>query len=188
MKRLLSIMTVCTVWAVAWSAQGDAQSTAAANTEKALAAGLKPLKQIEICPPLFEGDFGTDPVVPSQVALMGIVEAKFKAGAVVYSLQQQHNEVVVDKHILEARKTTGWMHLRFQVLSLPDKKAYACRIVIQVQSPVIHPGDDKQYVFANLYEDSNVILTSQDLTTDGITNGVSELFTRFAERWARAHK
>jgi hypothetical protein len=157
------------------------------DTEKALATGLKPLKQIEICPALFDGDFGTDPVVPSQRALMEIMEAKLNAGAVPHSPQPRHNEAVVDKHILQARKTTAWMHLRFLELALPDKKAYAFRVVIQIQSPVTHPGDEKQYVFANLYEDSKVVLANHDLVTSAINDAVGELFEHLASRWALAH-
>jgi len=185
MGRILSICAVCAFSFAA--AQNDAQPPLQSATEKALAAGLKPLRQIDICPPLFDGEFGTNPVVPSRQDLMGIVEAKLKAGSVLYSLQAQHNEALVDKHILEERKTTAWMHLRFQVIALPDKTAYACRIVIQLQSPVTHPGDDKQYVFANLYEDSRLVLSTRDLTKDAITNAVSELFGRFADRWNLAH-
>ena len=157
-------------------------------TEKALAIGLKPLKQIEICPPLFDGSFGTEPAVPSSDSLMAIVEAKLKAGGVAYTLQKQHNEVLVDRRIRELEKTTAWLHLRFQVLSLPDKKAYAFRVVAQLQAPVPHPADEKQFVFANLYEDSKVVLAAQDLTADAINGAVTELFTRFAERWVMAHK
>lgn len=171
-----------------FAGQGGGQTATDLSTEKALAAGIRPLKKIEICPPLFEGSFGTDSVVPSQEILMGLVAAKLKDGGVPYNLRQQHNEAVVDRHILEARKTTAWMHLKFQVLSLPDKKAYAFRIVVQVQTPVTHPGDPKVYVFANLYEDSKVVLAARDLTSDAIVNSVSDLFATFAERWVAAHK
>jgi hypothetical protein len=188
MRRLLSMLAVLAMVAVVCGGQTNTQDTESAKTERALATGLKPLKQIEICPPSFDGPFGTDPLVPSQATLMGLAEAKLKAGGVPYQLQSYHREALMDKTIMVARKTTAWLHLRVQVIALPDKKAYACRIVLQLQSPVNHPADEKQYVFANLYEDSKLILTGPDLTSDGISNGMSEIFGRFADRWALSHQ
>lgn len=188
MRRVFSIMTALSFLAVVCFGQSGNQDTESAKTEKALATGLKPLKRLEICPPLFDGSFGTDPAVPSQATLMALAEGKLKASAVPYKLQTYHREALMDRSVMAARKTTGWVHIRAQVIALPDGKAYACRIVLQVQSPVNHPADEKQYVFANLYEDSKLILAGPDLAPDAISNGMSELFGRFADRWVLAHK
>jgi hypothetical protein len=182
MKRLLCSVVLGWVLSLTAGAQGGS----AGDTEKALLAGLKPIKQIEFCPPVFDGAFGGD--LPTSDALLNKVLGKFAERGVKFTRSEKHNEQVVDKKTLEARKTTGWMHVKVQVIRTSDGKAVCCRVVIQVQSPVAHPADSKTYVFANLYEDSLLIASSRELAGSAIENGVSEVFGRFCDLWERAHR
>jgi hypothetical protein len=180
MRRLFSALALGLMFAIAAGAQEDGGAT-----ERALLTGLKPLTNIEFCPQVFDGSFGGK--LPTQDALRAVAASKLKEGGVKFAFSDKHNETVVDKRIRDARKNTGWMHLKVQVIVSADGKAYGCRIVLQVQSPVVHPADPRAYVFANLYEDSLLIVSTPEAAGSAVENGMSEVFGRFCDRWKRAH-